>query len=553
MLYLFKGCDFMALKTYILSSLAKVFLDEEPKNYINIKKITAFKNEKSAFQIAVSSDEFLNDIRLEISEKLNVYKVCSVPAIKTHDTETDDYYLRKTPGLYPDVLRPYEGETFKLPKDVWLSFWIEAENLSAGIHDIEIKIYNGENEIIYNDTFVFDIIDAELPEQSLIYTNWFHCDSLATYYNAPVFSDQFWKIIENFVKTAVDHGINFLLTPLFTPPLDTKIGSERLTVQLVGVKKTNIGYEFDFSNLVKWIEMCKKCGVKYFEMSHLFTQWGALHAPKIIAEVDGEEKRIFGWETDSTGEEYTEFLTCLAPQLTKVLEENGVADYTYFHVSDEPGEKDLEVYAKASALIHNLFGKRFKVLDALSEFEFYEKGYVSTPVPCENKIEDFVGNVPHLWTYYCCGPTDGYYSNRFLSMPLQRTRIIGMQMYKYGVEGFLHWGYNFYFTQLSIRKVDPFFETDADAAFSSGDAFVVYPAPDGKAWTSIRLKAMNEAIQDMRALQMLENLTGKDEVLKILENNNGQNFNMSFSEYPRSEEWHILKREEINNKIRELI
>ncbi len=553
MIYLFKGCDYMAIKTYILSSLAKVFLDEEPKDYMQIRKISAFKNEKTAVQVAFSSDEFLADIQFEVSEKLKIYRVCSVPSIKTHDTKTDDYYLRKTPGLYPDILCPYENETFRLTKDVWYSFWIEGENLSAGDHEIEFKIKRNSDEILYSDKFIFSIIDADLPEQELIHTNWFHCDSLATYYNVPVFSDKFWKIVENFVKTAVEHGINFLLTPLFTPPLDTKIGSERLTVQLVDVKKTENKYEFGFSNLEKWIEMCKKCGVKYFEMSHLFTQWGALHAPKIMAEVDGEMKRIFGWETDSTGKEYAEFLTALAPELTKVLEENGIADVTYFHVSDEPGDEDIEVYSKTSDLIKNLFGGRFKIIDALSDFKFYEKGYVQLPIPCEDHIESFAGKVPELWTYNCCGPADGYYSNRFLAMPSQRTRVIGMQMYKYDVKGFLHWGYNFYFTQLSVKPVDPFAETDAGGAFSSGDAFVVYPAPDGQAWTSIRLKAINEAFQDMRALKMLENLIGKDEVLKILQTNNGENFNMSFSEYPRSEEWHILKREEINNKIKELL
>ena len=126
-------------------------------------------------------------------------------------------------------------------------------------------------------------------------------------------------------------------------------------------------------------------------------------------------------------------------------------------------------------------------------------------------------------------------------------------MYKYNVKGFLHWGYNFYFTQLSVRPVDPFAETDADCAFSSGDAFVVYPAPDGSAWTSLRLKSLNEAFQDMRALQMLEKLAGKEKVLEILEENNGEKFNLSFTDYPRSEKWHLEKREEINNAIKEFI
>ncbi len=543
----------MALKTYILSSLAKVFPDEEPKNYEQIEELSSFRNEKSAFQVAFSSDVFNDDISFTVSENLKIYKVGCVASIKAADSKTDDYYLRKAPGLYPDVLKPYSGEKFKLPANVWMSFWIEAENLSAGKHKIEICFSDKDNKTICTKSIYLDIIDADLPEQNLICTNWFHCDSLAVYYNVPVFSERFWEITENFVKAASEHGINCILTPIFTPPLDTQIGGERLTVQLISVKKNKNTYEFDFSNLKKWVKMCLKNGIKYFEMAHFFTQWGARHAPKIVAEVDGKEERIFGWETDSVGEEYSEFLSSLAPELTAVLESLGIADNVFFHISDEPSNNDLEVYGKISVLIHKLFGKRFKIIDALSDFEFYRKGYVTIPIPNEASIEDFVGKVPELWTYYCCGPTDNYYSNRFLSMPLQRTRIIGMQMYKYGITGFLHWGYNFYFTCLSARAVDPFAETDADCAFSSGDSFIVYPAPDGNVWSSIRLKTMNEAFQDMRALQMLEKMIGKENVLDILEKQDGESFDLTFTDYPRSEKWHLQKRNEINKKIKELL
>ncbi len=538
----------MNIKTYILSSLSKVFLDEEPKNCFEIKEMSAFKNEKSAFQIAFSCDKN-TEIFIEVPNKVNAYLVKSVPSVLATANDIDDYYLRTGAGLYPDVLVPHKGENVRIAKDSWNSLWIESENLSAGKHEIEIKFLTDKKESVKTETFTFNIIDECLPEQKLIYTNWFHCDSLAEYYKFPVFSDRFWETVESFAKTAFEHGMNMILTPLFTPPLDTQIGCERLTVQLVGVKKDKNGYEFDFSNLKKWIDMCKKIGIKYFEMSHLFTQWGALHSPKIIAEVDGKEKRIFGWETDSTGEEYAEFLRSLSEKITPFLENEGVADNCFFHVSDEPGEKDLEVYGKLSSLINNLFGKRFRIIDALSEYSFYEKGYVKLPIPCEEVIENFAGKVPHLWTYYCCGPTNRYYSNRFFSMPLQRTRIIGMQMYKYGVEGFLHWGYNFYFTRLSARNANPFAETDADCAFSSGDAFIVYPAPNGTAWGSIRLKSFCEALQDMRALELLESKIGKEKVLEILENNNGEKFDISFTDYPRSEKWHFLKREEINKEI----
>ena len=44
-------------------------------------------------------------------------------------------------------------------------------------------------------------------------------------------------------------GINMILTPQFTPPLDTGVGYERTTVQLVEVFKEADGWRFDFKNL----------------------------------------------------------------------------------------------------------------------------------------------------------------------------------------------------------------------------------------------------------------------------------------------------------------
>ena len=33
-----------------------------------------------------------------------------------------------------------------------------------------------------------------------------------------MFSERFWELLEAYVKTAADYGINMLLTPIFTPP-----------------------------------------------------------------------------------------------------------------------------------------------------------------------------------------------------------------------------------------------------------------------------------------------------------------------------------------------
>lgn len=110
-----------------------------------------------------------------------------------------------------------------------------------------------------------------------------------------------------------------LLTPVFTPPLDTEVGGERLTVQLVDVKLENGKYSFGFDRFIRWVRLAQKCGIKYFEISHLFSQWGAKYTPKIVAEVNGRQKRIFGWETSADSIEYAEFLSAFIPQLIKVI------------------------------------------------------------------------------------------------------------------------------------------------------------------------------------------------------------------------------------------
>lgn len=95
------------------------------------------------------------------------------------------------------------------------------------------------------------------------------------------FSEEHWRRIEQYVQTAVKQGVNMLLTPLFTPPLDTEVGGERTTVQLVGVERDEQAYRFDFGLLERWISLGERCGVHYYEFSHLFTQWGRSSHPRL--------------------------------------------------------------------------------------------------------------------------------------------------------------------------------------------------------------------------------------------------------------------------------
>ncbi len=535
----------------ILSSLAKVFYDEICGDY-EITSINCLGNERVSFQIAVKTEQDEN-IYMQVSslgESVNVYYVKNMPSsyAAPDKADRDDYYLKDgIPGEYPDLLMPLSDNHISVEGGKWQSFWFEFDShgVPAGNHDIEIDIVGATKHSV---TMPVEIFNTALPEQTLICTHWFHSDCLAEYYNVDVFSDEYWRITENFMRTAAEHGVNMILTPLFTPPLDTEVGGERLTVQLVDVTRQGDCYVFGFDNLKKWIAVAEKAGMKYFEMSHLFTQWGAKHAPKIMAETENGYERIFGWETDASGKEYVSFLKQLAPELISVINSLGIHDRCIFHTSDEPSVKDYFNYMKASKIMQELFGE-FKITDALSDYLYYKLGAVRHPIPSTDKIEKFAYKVPDLWTYYCCAQCGGTRPNRFFAMPSLRNRILGYIMFKYDIKGFLHWGYNFYNTQYSLKSVDPFKETDAGRAFPSGDSFVVYPAPDGTPYVSLRFKVFFEAVEDYEALRFLESKIGRESTLKILED--GIDKPIECWEYPHSEEWLVNKRREINMKIAE--
>ena len=188
-------------------------------------------------------------------------------------------------------------------------------------------------------------------------------------------------------------------------------------------------------------------------------------------------------------------------------------------------------------------------LRRLSNYKFFEKGIVEHPIPSNDHVDQFIGKMKEAWTYYCSAQT-AKVSNRLFSMPSQRNRVLGCQLYKFDIKGFLHWGYNFWYTRFSKRSVDPFSETDAGGFFPSGDSYVVYPDKDGRALLSLRLKVFYDGLQDMLALQLLESLIGKEKTLAILEEGIAP---ITFSEYPHSDDWQLQMRERINEAIRQSI
>ena len=523
----------MSFSSRIVSSLEKCFLTSDITQFTEIKEEKIFKNQKYSFQLLCHFEDGWQIavkpvIEGDLADYITVREVINIPAEIPTYPHCDPLPKIHEPGLYPDLLRPlkYRG-TFRLHPKQSRALWfdIDPKGEITGEHTLKIKLlrvgisskgFTPTDEVVAEHEIKIDIKDAMIPDQSLIFTQWFYADCLADYYKVDVFSDRHFEICENFARVAVENGRNMLMVPLLTYALDTYGGGERTTTQLIDVYKDGDNYTFDYKNLDRWLDMYKRVGVKYYEISPVFSQWGADNTPKVVATENGEKKTIFGWGTNPLSAEYNTFIRAFLGGFIAHMKERGEDHKCWYHVSDEPVMDQFEQYKKARDSIYDLV-EDYETLDAISHYEFCKMGLSKNPVPKTMVVHEFIDNgVQNLWTYYCGGQCDKV-SNCHFAMELARVRCLGMQMYKYDIKGFLHWGYNFYNNQWSYDRIDPFATSDAESFVASGDAYMVYPAPDGTAWESTRLRALYEGMEDMRVMQLAEALCGKETIVKTIE------------------------------------
>jgi len=564
----------------IVSSQYK-HLPRRDDTYIDTRIITkgsALKNEPFSFQVLYKAPKALLPLAVSVSAKTELpvaaYRVDYVPIMhimNLHEDETG--YESDQPGLFPDILMPrpanpeifyqttiggdygyFEKNTLNLLnatdidfQSAWFTVNPDGDNLKAGIYRIPITLTSlNDNSVLEEQVITLEIIDAELPEHDTYYTNWFHVDCICDMFGVELYSDEFYSIFDEYVTNMTRHRQNVILLPAFTPPLDTPVGSERMNVQLVEIEKINGVWKFGFDEMRKYVRHALKCGIKYFEHCHIFSQWGAKSAPNIYNK-DGV--RIFDYTTDAAGEEYVAFIRSYLKEFFEFAKEEGIFGNLLFHISDEPAEAHKESYRKARENVQDLLQGHI-VADAMCSPKFYEEGLVDHPIAFMRHADEFDGKCPTFWLYYTGYPLPGC-TNRMITNTSARTRVLGLQLYRYKALGFLDWAYNYYYDRLSAGCFDPKANPHGYKMYP-GISYLAYPVTcqkDLHVVPSIREKLMAEAFDDLRALKLLELKIGREEVLEICEAKLGV---INSQTDPDADSLYEL-REIINSKIKENI
>ena len=536
------------IKTKLISCLEKPFADESFDKYPEYNKMSALAGETVSFQLLYTyeiDEENRGFVvyKCALSGALAPYatirQVKNVAVQKPLGIYSDDNYLRTTPGVYPDVLVPFEnGGEFGASCNVLNSLWIDValpEDCTSleGRRDLTVTITRKSNNTVAGeDTFTLDVINHKIGEEKTLHTEWVSADSLAHHYCVPMWSEEHWEIVEKYLTSARKNGVNVLHTP---------------TNSLIVITKTARGYRFNFKKFDRWLAMANRLGFKYIETNHLYSAGDGAYAESLYYFENGEKKNIRGMR--ATDPEVVKLIRAYLKALVNHMKKVDDDKRLMFHIADEPALKNIDKFRASRDSIIDIIGN-YVILDAIFDIEYYREGLVNSPVPITDHIKPFLEeNVPHLWTYYCTGPQRRY-SNRFIAQSGACTRSIGMQLYKYNIEGFLHWALCYYGAGDTDGYVEPYVDQNGGNWVPAGDTFLLYPAYSKAPYESLRLMILRDAFQDIRAMQEAEKYYSHAEVVRAIEEEFGEV--LEFGTCAKSSETMLKIRERINEMIRKV-
>lgn len=505
-------------------------------------------NEKGSFQIVLREPD-IERLPVTVSVtgpegwSLRLRRVGFVPVrhlntpVLENPVETDG--LGKVPGYVPDPL--FDDDSVVLRAGETHAFWVTvhpAGGARPGDYAVEISVAGPNGDSLAHLRMPVTVHDIHLdPRRGFNITHLFYVDAIIDWYRTGGFDERFWALTRAYMQDMVAHEQNVILVPAFTVPMDgIKTPSQLVRVETVAPGE----YRFDWSDVRRYIRTAAQAGLDHFEWGHFFGQWGANYALRVYEGQGRDERLLWPGDTPATAEPYRRFLAQYLPQFKAFLEQEGILESSLFHISDEPHGEQIHQYRRVREMMREL-APWIRTMDALTDITFAQQGLVDMPIPSVHTALDFVEAGIASYCYYCCFPRAGYVQ-RLLDTPLPKIAMHGLLFYRWPFQGFLHWGYNYWYQSQTRNLIDPFCEQDGlasdDGGWAYGDTFQVYPGPDGPI-DSLRWEVLGESLQDYRLLQTM-GIERDDPMLAEL---------VAFDQFPKARDWRLALRRELFKRV----
>jgi hypothetical protein len=480
---------------FAVSDLVRVFEDgyncPEPQKAI---ALFGMRNEYLSAQCVIKADEDIQRLTISVSPLRNTEQSGSLPPetvqwnfVGSIFIEENTPKLRKgdlirpAPARFPDYLA--EDKETSVAKGKHRAIYLTVKipkNTKAGAYEgaVTAQTEKGNKSLPIHLT----VYPLTLPdERHLMVTEWYSTGNFKKFHDVDSSdSERFYDMLKVYAENMAEHRQNVF----------------RVSLDLIAGKKGSDGkVTFDFSRFDKWADVFWSTNRMDLLETGFVAQFG--EGGWSSREILLRDFRIYDESANRTmtmpGKE---FLPIFLPVLENHLREKGWLEKTVFHIADEPSNHNVMSWREASEFVHN-HAPSLKRIDAIETTHFFDT------------LEIWVPKLDHLATWYDAyrkAQAQGYelwfytvgifqggsLPNKTVDVPLIESRILHWLNYRYGLKGYLHWGFNAW--------TDDPFEAPGE---HRGDGWHVYPKKDGLI-NSLRWEQMRNGIQDYEYLWMLE-------------------------------------------------
>lgn len=370
---------------------------------------------------------------------------------------------------------------------------------------------------------------------------WQHLSSWARMYEVPLWSEDHFTLIENYIAELASMGAKVVTVMASdfpwagqgcyrvenndkqAPEKKSAEGHKKNRANLFEHKITRItrnkkgDFICDFTALERYLAICFRHGIdREIAVFGLLGNWDSrLFGNPLTDYHDPIRISYFCEETQSYRYmDSCEQVKAYLVQLFAFFRHQGVLDKVRIF-SDEPD--NATPFSQWSQFIRQCSGGDVPIKAALHRDRFSREfnglSDISFSLPLlldrQQQLEDIKASLPGKLTWYvCCMPEK---PNHFLSSPLIESRLTGWFSFYFALEGFLRWDYAFW-PEAPLEQVSYKYPQ-----WQAGDMFFVYPGKDMKPLRSLRWENLRFGFQDMQIMNMACQQVGRKPIEQLLE------------------------------------
>ena len=485
------------MKGYLTNKQEFLFPDSPLGEPAEKLRLAAAANQRMGIQLLIQADEPITVSVQSDAVRADFYEMLDIPVEYNTGNGVDqggamvilpetcpDYAVRKAPFRVYDCMKPAPDGVIPTKNGVAAAYVTlePREDTAPGTYELPLTVCSGGETHVCQVTFA--IYPVRYDEDAFQQTNWFSFRAIEEQHNVRRGTPEFYDLVRQYARSMrAVHQKVFLIW----------------MHEDLSERKARRPYRFDFEDMKPIIEIFFEEGFTTFETGGLICR-GSL--PDGSPDMFTNDLKCSADPTVSVDSDQGYELLCAEMRdFSDFLRRNGWEKNVLFHVMDEPdvhvrSEADLQARRVQFFIASNIVRRYLpgvRILEAVKSTRM--RGGVDILCPITDGFErnkdafdTAMALGDEVWTYVCCGP-QGHWLNRFLDSPVNHGRLIFWGCAKYGINGYLHWGWN-QFTGVPnpYEKTACRNNTGIGTDFPCGDAFIVYPGTDGP-WISLRFEA----------------------------------------------------------------